>query len=177
MPYRFTSYIQHAGMTLIELMVVLSILTLLLSLTLPQSHALMAQNRLSGYMTQLYSQVFSARAYAIYHNEYVSVCSSVEEQCVTNNSHAEIMVFVDNNKDLMRQENDAVLYVIAAPLAQDSITYSRAGVTFTPQGAIVGFNSGSFVYCSSMKELNQPSSRISVSQAGRIRLRKDENRC
>ncbi|WP_105190134.1 GspH/FimT family pseudopilin [Pseudoalteromonas sp. T1lg48] len=171
-------YTHHAtlGMTLVELMVTLAIAATLVGIALFSFTELQLTNRRTSYIQTLHRQVMSARAYAIYHNQFVRICPSIAQQC-TDSWQNDIMIFVDENNDRQRNTNEQVLSIISSPSAGDSISYPRTGLSFKPTGMLLGFNNGSFVYCSTDPKLNQPALRITVSQIGRIRLREDSDKC
>ncbi|WP_105265318.1 GspH/FimT family protein [Pseudoalteromonas sp. T1lg76] len=171
-------YSHHAalGMTLVELMVAISIAAILISIALFSFGDLQLTNRRTNYMQTLHRNVMSARAYAIYHNQFVRICPQIAQQC-TDSWQNDIMIFVDENQDRQRNANEHILRVISPPRSGDRINYSRTGLSFKPTGMLLGFNNGSFIYCSAEPKLNQPALRITVSLVGRIRLLEDSDKC
>ncbi|WP_105255275.1 GspH/FimT family pseudopilin [Pseudoalteromonas sp. T1lg75] len=170
------SHYSVTGTTLIELMVVIAITAILLSIALFNFHDWQLSNRRTNYMQTLHRQLLAARAYAVYHNQYVRVCPHSAQQC-TNSWQQDIMVFVDENNDGQRNNTEQVLHVLPAPSDGDNINYPRSGFSFKTTGSLSGFNNGSFVYCSVAAKLNQPAIRLTVSPSGRVRWREDSDNC
>ncbi len=166
----------HYGFTIVELVTAVTILGILTLVGLYYLQDLGPQNRRSNYITRLNTNLFSARAYAIYNNHNITVCPSVNEQCVTNWQN-DIMVFIDLDNNQNRSIDEQILRILEMPSAGDTISYPRNALTFRPTGALAGFQSGSFIYCSVDTKLNKPAKRIVVSQAGRLRVKLDSNKC
>lgn len=170
------SHITNVGTTLIELLVTIGIAAMFAAVTLFNAQDWAYQNRRSDYIEQLYTHLFAARSYAIFNNHYVSVCPAIAERCVPNWQN-NIIVFVDRNNDKQRGGDEPILNILTVPIGNDTIDYPRRAVTFKPTGALGGFQSGSFVYCSVEDKLNQPAYRITVSQTGRLRIKQDSDKC
>ncbi|MEO2278981.1 GspH/FimT family pseudopilin [Pseudoalteromonas pernae] len=164
------------GATIIELLVTITIAAILLGITIPSFKTLTSVNRKSNFVNELYRNINSARAFAIYHNEYVRVCPHSSHKC-SGNWNDGIMVFVDSNNDGQRSEKEKIIRLMSPPKKGDSLIYPRSGVSFKPTGMLKGFSNGSFVYCSANTSLNQPAIRITVSLQGRVRVKEDSDRC
>ncbi|MFY8273115.1 GspH/FimT family pseudopilin [Pseudoalteromonas sp. SSDWG2] len=175
--YTFSSQaIKHTGFSLVELLMAVTIASVLLSITISNLSPLSQKSRKYDYMTQLHSHLIAARSFAINNADFISICPHINYQCVDSWTN-DIMMFVDSNKDITRSQNELVIADLTSPEGGDSLRYSRRGLTFTPSGGIVGFANGSFLYCSENSSLNQPAVRISVANSGRVRLKEDSDKC
>jgi type IV fimbrial biogenesis protein FimT len=70
------------GFTLIELMVVLSIIGILTSLALPSFESFIRKQESSGQINHLYTSLYLARSEAVKRNQTVTICkSSTKSHC------------------------------------------------------------------------------------------------
>lgn len=170
----FTRYKNH-GATLIEFMIVLSILAILLNIALQEFKPLLANNRLENRITLIQKALRIARSNAQASNSVITFCALVNNQCDREYWHKELTVFVDTGDIGVFDEEDTVIFRLEAINKQDMLTYPRNSVNFRPDGT-AGFNTGTFVYCPEYKEANLEGLALTVSQPGRVRL-KDTDRC
>ena len=90
----------HKGFTLLELLVVVSILGTLAMLGLPSLGDMLARAETDSSAKLLQSALSLAKSEAIKRGESVSVCASTDgNDCTTNAWSAGWVVFVDNNAD------------------------------------------------------------------------------
>ncbi len=162
------SQYQRNGFSLVELMVAISVVTIIAAIAIPSMKTLMAKNRVETHLIQVQSMLQLSRLSAVRNNAFVTLCPLAENQCGTD-WQTGMTVFVDFNNN---QAFDGDDYVVkeALPLeTQDSLTYPRMAVTYRRDGSLSKFQSGSFVYCP--KDLPELGRRLTVSQAGRVRMR------
>ncbi len=165
-----------SGLTLIELLITISILGTIAALASINFRDIQQSNRRDSYMLALHRHVTSARAYAIYHNEYVTICPSENNNCVAD-WNKPFLIYVDLDKDRQHDSNEPIIQLVSSPSGGDTISYPRKFLVFKPTGTVAGVTNGSFLYCSQNMSLNEPAVRISVSVIGRIRKRSDSYKC
>lgn len=169
-----TPYLYYFGTTLIESMVVLSILSLLLHFVLFEFQPMLAKNRLDNHTHLLKRTLGIGRHNAMQFNSYTTVCALVNNRCSQQGWHKTISVFIDSGEIGVLDNNDRVIYEIEQINHQDMLTYPRRSVTFRPDGTPMGFNNGTFVYCPEYKRASLTGLAISVSYTGRTRLKQTD---
>jgi len=164
---------QVNGFSLIEVMTACSIVGILLAISSPSYTRLLAENERDNSLTLLKASLMFTRIYAIKNNSNVTLCPLVSGHC-TNEWHKELSIFVDFNSNQQLDGEDYILKVIAKVNEAHALTYPRIAVTYRADGSLDGFQSGSLIYCLP-EGLNLRGKRITVSQAGRIRIRDTDN--
>ncbi len=158
----------HSGFTLIEILLVVSLLSLLAALALPSFGTMIRNARTQSSSNLLTSHFALARMAAVKHNALVSVCPLAQEGiCSTNSDWSRgWMVFLDpdgNRKpDALRQ----VLQVEHRRLSVQSIlsNTTRPQLRYRPDGTSTGSNLTIWI-C----EDHQLQMTLIVSSAGRVR--------
>lgn len=172
--HNYLRYKNH-GATLIEIMIVLSILAILLNIALQEFKPFLANNRLDNRITLIQRALRIARSNAETSNSVITFCGLDNNQCDRDYWHKELTVFVDTGDIGVFDEGDTVIFRLEAINKQDMLTYPRNSVNFRP-GGTAGFNNGTFVYCPEYKEASLEGLALTISQAGRVSL-KDTDRC
>lgn len=107
MKSRATQKKHMAGFTLIEIMVTLSIATILLSIAIPSFTKLIESNQITAGANELVSSLILARSEALKRSNNVSVCASANQISCSGSDFSEgWIVFVDCN-DVPNGEIDA----------------------------------------------------------------------
>ncbi|WP_199524766.1 GspH/FimT family pseudopilin [Pseudoalteromonas sp. bablab_jr011] len=164
------------GATLIESLVVLSIVAILMNIALFEYKPYLAKSRLEN-RTHLVKRALSvSRHNAKTHSTYVTFCGLQENQCNREHWHKALTVFIDRGDIGVLDEGDTIIWELEAVDKLDMLTYPRHSITFRSDGTPVGFNNGTFVYCPEYKIASLKGLAISISSIGRIRL-KDTNKC
>ncbi|CAM3815717.1 MULTISPECIES: GspH/FimT family pseudopilin [Pseudoalteromonas] len=166
----------HSGTTLIEIMVIVSILAILANLALFHLHPFFAQIRLENYGHLIKRTLSLARTNAISLNSQITVCSLASSVCDSSRWHQGLTVFVDKDEVGVFGDNDTVILVTEAINESDMLTYPRDAVTYRPDGTPRGFDNGTFVYCAEYKSAELAGIAISVSTTGKTTL-KDTEQC
>ena len=144
------STITIRGFTLIELMIVLSISTILLLIGIPSFQDMMENNRLSSSTNEIHGNLTFARNQAINQISYVVVCplDKSDGSCTTDWIKG-MDIFIDENNNSVFDTGETLLKQATPFNANDTLAFnptSTTNVTFTPDGLIKG-SSGEFHYC------------------------------
>ena len=139
------------GFSLIELLVALAIASILLGLAAPSFSEIIQNNRLTGQLNHLTSQLLYARSEAVKSNRNVIVCKSTDGMNCTNASHWEDgwIVFADDDRDRQRDGSEALLAV--QPLIEHDLSINYGAfpsdnyVLYKPDGSSLG--NGTFTFC------------------------------
>ncbi len=130
------------GLTLIELMIVLSVAAILATIGLPAMAGLLAENRITAKSNLLMSHVQYARHAAITLRANVVACPSIDHlNCSGSNrwDHGWI-VFIDRNNNGRPESADDVLRVINPEPHLLMHSAGRTRVRFQPTGGAFGTN-------------------------------------
>lgn len=159
---------QH-GLTLLELMVTLSIATILLTTAAPALQQFNRNQHLKSAVNSLHHDLAAARSEAIHRGSHVIVCPANSELfCREGNDWSDgWVIFEDDNTDGQRQEDEAVIRHGQA-LEQVAIINApgRGELRFYPDGSAPGSNTSI-----SLCNLDGPTTarKLVISNIGRIR--------
>ena len=162
------------GISLLEILISLTILSIVTAITLPNLGRMLAQDRLDNTISSIYKSLRLARSYAVAHSTHVTLCPLVSAQCQAQ-WHNTLHLFKDINGNLTLDDGEHIIQVIEKVDERDQVTYPKNAITFRPDGSIQFLQSGSFVYCNYQYD-DLLGNRITVSQVGRIRVR-DSDQC
>ncbi|MFT4927975.1 MAG: type IV fimbrial biogenesis protein FimT [Phenylobacterium sp.] len=166
---------QPSGLTLIDLLITIAIVSITAGLTLPSLTQTLAESRAQMYMKSLGRVIMYTRSYAITQGHAVTICPLVGGKCKIDWSK-NISVFIDRNMDRRKSQDERLLKVVDDPGQQDYLTYPRRGITYRPDGSINGYHSGTFRYCP-LTKTSEFSKGLVVNQAGRPRFRNKNIEC
>lgn len=135
---RFT----HAGFTLVELMITLTIVALLLTLGVPSFRDFVMNNRLTTSTNEFVGALNLARSEAIKRSEWVTICSSNDQATCTASSW-------DSGWIIKVTSNDELLRVFSALPGSVTLTDTGALTSFqyAPSGFIEGGGANTFNFC------------------------------
>lgn len=168
---------RHAGVTLIEILVVVAIVAILQSLAVPSFAAMLNSARMTMAVNSLFSSLLLARSEAIKRNARVVVCKSANgATCVTSGGWEQgWIVFHDANNNGARDDGeDLVLQQAALP---SSIRFSGNSpvvnyISYTPIGSASytsgAFQAGTLTACN-VSATPVEARQIVISSAGRPR--------
>lgn len=162
------------GMTLVELMVALVVLTILASVALPSLATLHSAYRADAKIREIETAIKLARSYAISYGVRVTVCP-LENNCCTSDWNKGFSSFTDTGNTNCLDGNDIIIQTFPALEPGDTLKYSRRSLRFTRDGLASGTN-GTFKFCPD--SLSSPHSKsLVISNAGRIRKGKGMVSC
>ncbi len=164
--------VKHShGFTLLELLVVVSLIIIVTSLAFPYFGQLLQGSYAEAERTQLLHTIQLARSEALIRGRPVSLCKSSNQTTCGGEWWQGRMVFVDEQQNGGIQQHEQILSVFQAT-ANNAKLYWRAFprhqdyLQFLPDGTTQAEN-GSFWYCSSRAVY--PAWAVMVSKSGRAR--------
>jgi type IV fimbrial biogenesis protein FimT len=163
---------QRRGFTALELLVTMTIATILLAAGVPAIKSYSWNLRMSTTMDMLQTDLNLARGRAISHNTQTVICPAADTSNCSGQSDWQDgwIVFTDLNADHNRQEGEPLLKRSdAVELMQISSSRSRSFIRFYPSGTAPGSNL-SINFCD--KRGAEHAGKIVVSNTGRIRSEK-----
>ena len=141
------------GLTLIELMAVLAIMTALLTMGVPLFQATIKNNRLQAETLSLRAILTNARSEALARRMPVTVCESDDgESCATDAAtwSTGYIAFADQDNDRVVDSGEEVFLVRSVDAPGISLTFeggsSDSHLRFSPRGDSLNF-SGTFTLC------------------------------
>ena len=164
---------QQAGVTLVELMVVIILLAILATLGMPLWHEFIERNRSQAILNALERSIQQARSIAVSQRTRIEVCgASAQHQC-QNNWQQGWLLRLSNNTDEIIQITE---------LSHSEIKLIWAGfqprIVFHPSG-ITSMSNGRFVACRKQRVAWQ----LILNRQGRLRRatasenRSEDHRC
>lgn len=173
------------GVSLIELLVALSILSIMIVLAHQQLHTYVVKLRVDNEINKLQRLLFSARSFSINNGSKVTICPLNSNNECHSNWQSPISVFIDrnNNGSLDKQFDEMIISFKDKVKKGDMLIYglNRKKIVYKPTGHLSGLSNGTFRYC----PLNNHdlARGIIIARSGRLYLSqdidgdgKDENR-
>ena len=169
------------GVTLIELLVAMSVLSILLAVGVPSFSQFTANTRLNSYANTLFSHLSLARSEAVKRNTRVAICKSLDgSACASSGDWSQgwiVFVDLDNNASIGSGEQ-VITTMSALPTGfsfsgngnvSDYISYDGQGISKLTTG---GFQSGTITLCPAAPAATGNGRNIILSSSGRARIAK-----
>jgi len=168
------SFARPWGYSLLELLITISISSILLTAAIPSFGHMKAKSNAKTISSTLTRMLAKARSYAIFHSAIVTICGVDEQYECSNRQFEKILVFVDENENRTLDEEEKVIQ--EAVLKYQGQLNLRAALgrryfQFTHSGS--SKQAGSFIYCD--PDYSSASRRITVSMTGRAYIAQDED--
>ncbi|MEQ9544416.1 MAG: GspH/FimT family pseudopilin [Marinobacter sp.] len=161
---------KECGMTLIELLIALTIISIVSGLAIPSWTAFVERNK-HREIVQSYHQAFEyARWMAASTQHLVTVCPLDEDSTCIDDWSLPVSIFPDANND-KKPDADQVWRQLDSPSTPYSVksrTASRGYLQFSPSGMIHGA-SGGLVLCPDQTAPGRKISYMAVNKGGRFR--------
>jgi len=165
------------GFTLPELLITLSITSILIGASVPSLNELIENQRSSLIMDQLRQLIYFTRYKAIHTGSYVVMCPSTDNLECSNNWQAPLIVFNDRNMN-RTVDNEEVVYREMNLLQNGETLKLRASANrkyllFNSKGYTHGLF-GNLTFCQPDQRL-QGARRLTINRLGRVRIHKDSD--
>lgn len=137
-----------AGVTLLELIITISVMSILISLALPSLGHLIEQERAQATITELARLVKAARHTAVFNQTIVTLCPSNDgKNCSVNWSNG-LIVFEDPNHNESIEPDEKLHYQRSIKLSGATLSWRSLHpyIQFSPEGRTRATN-GSLRYC------------------------------
>jgi len=169
------SNIGFKGFTLIELVVTVSILSILATIAVPNFNEFIIKMRVDNEISQLYRMLLITRNTAINSGHKTILCPLNNNFECTTQWQNELSVFIDVNNNKMLDVDEKVSRVREAITTGDKLVYGkyRNKITFKPTGQLSGLANGTFRYCPQRYKNNARG--IVVARSGRVYQSSDVN--
>jgi len=158
------------GFTLLELLLSITISTILLLVVPPSLQMLIAHTECEYHSYSIQNALASARNHAISINERIVACMADEDNKCVNSNFTHLMLFIDKNADnvltLNNQNSDIILLSNNNLSSSIKISTNRQEYVFQADGSIAG-TPGTIHVCNSIN--NKDNYKIIVAMSGRIR--------
>lgn len=168
---------QHThGFTIIELLITLSILSILFSVAIPRAHHFVERSRASASINQIAGLLRFARNEAVSHGTTTTLCPSLNGvECQRNEWHQGLIMFRDHNSNGKLDPDETLSRYQTPFLRSGSLKWRsiRNKIQFNSRGMVRG-TAGSFVYCPENNDVKLAESLV-VSFQGRVRRGLDTN--
>ena len=176
-PLGLKKHNRFRGTTLIELIVSVSISTILTAIAVPNFNVFFVQMRVDSEISKLSRLLLTARNYSINSGNNVIICPLDSSGTCSEDWHEELSVFNDiNGNQKFDAVNDEVLITTKAAIKlNDTLKYAkrRTKITFKPTGYLHGLSNGTFKYCP--KGYIDKSRGVVVARSGRFYATADNN--
>ena len=164
------------GVTLVELLTVVSIVSISIALASPSLNAFVQKNRITTQLNNLARAISLARGSAVTLNKVVTLCRSTHLKQCEGDWHLGMILFVDHNQDHIVNGKDYYLTKFEKFPKGDEIFWrafrNKQYLQMSPLG-FTRFQNGTFTYCP--KEGLEYARGIILNAAGRIRFTKDKD--
>lgn len=165
------------GFTLIELIISVSVTSILAAIAIPNYSDFIVKMRVDNEISQLYRMLLITRNSAISNGSKAILCPLDESYQCTTQWKNELSVFIDvnDNKAFDIDSGEKVLKIKSSILHGDTLLYGqgRNMITFKPTGNLSGLANGTFRYCP--KNHKDKSRGIIVARSGRLYQSEDIN--
>ncbi len=164
-----------SGITTIELLICLVIVSILSAIAIPDLRDLYYRHQAQDIMRRLSHLILNARNQAITHSSFTTLCPSVDAETCKGEWEEGLILFVDHNHNRRLDPDETLLWQAIPFSAQGSLRWRslRQAIQFNSRGMPYG-TVGSFVFCPLPGRPELGSARI-MSFQGRLRQGWDSN--
>lgn len=163
------------GFSLIETLVVISILAIFAVFAIPMFGDLTQNNRMRAQVSNLVGQFAQARTEAMRRGFRVTMCPGTETGCSGNQWENGLIAFVDIDADGVRDSGEEIILVGAALTGNNTMRSDQFStfISFRYDGASTAVdgsaNPGSFVVCDS-RGFGEHARALNILATGRIKI-------
>lgn len=165
--YPIASDFSNKGFTLIELIVAISITSILVAIAVPSFNYFIIKIRVDNEISELHRMLLITRNAAINSGQKAIICPLNNTFQCTDQWQNELSVFVDVNDNKKFDDNEKVIRIKAEINNEDRLVYGkgRNKITFKSTGQLSGLANGTFRYC---PPSDNNSRGIVVARSGRV---------
>jgi type IV fimbrial biogenesis protein FimT len=169
----------QSGITLTEILVTLSIATILASMTIPGFNSLLMSNRATALSNSLLTAMHVARSEAVKRNKDVTFCKSNDSSSCSGSWSDGWILFSDHDGDRLLDADDGDELISIYQLSSIDFDIVWNGfrsdnfIRFSPQGFIYS-NNGTFTLCPP-GENSRHARAVIINRLGRARISKDND--
>ena len=156
------------GFTLTELIVSVSVTSILAVITVPNFNEFIIKMRVDNEISKLHRMLLMTRNSAINSGHKAIICPLDNSLQCTTQWQNELSIFIDVNSNSIFDTNEKIVRISEAISIDDSLVYGkgRNKITFKPSGQLSGLANGTFRYCP--KSYESYSRGIVVARSGRV---------
>lgn len=165
-------YTLQRGVTLIELMLSLAIVSILILSVGPMVRDILIQNRLIGQINELSAVVQFARHTAVHEQATTVVCPSTNFTTCVNDWNQAKMVFLDLNGNGQRDEEEEIVAGAENTIADYHLQGPSGAISFQGNGAVA--TPATLLLCHRVNEARFARA-LTISLQGRVKLSRDSN--
>jgi type IV fimbrial biogenesis protein FimT len=156
------------GFTLVELMVSVSVTSILAAIAAPNFSDFIIQMRVDNEISELHRMLLITRNSAINSGQKAIICPLDNSLQCTSQWHKELSIFVDINDNKKFDANEKIIRIKEEIDLGDKLVYGkgRNKITYKPTGHLSGLANGTFRYCPQDHE--KMSRGIVVARSGRL---------
>ena len=167
------SFKHYSAFALVELLVTLSIMSILVSLAAPSWAAFLAERKINLQVWELRRTLELARGLAVSQHQVWKVCMATGSLVCVKEQGERLLVFRDTNND-HRFNSSEILYR-DTKLSGGNIKLSASGRAYVRfKGSGEALDSGNFLVCSENQSMTYGRQTI-IFRSGRIRLSRDSD--
>lgn len=169
---KFTKHHGIKGLTLLELLMALAIVSILLTVVAPAATDIVRKSKITAEINQLSAIIRYARTHAIITNNTVTICPSINHSVCQPSWTSPLIVFIDTNNNFIRDDNEAIITAKQGSHEQHKIKGPQKPIRFYETGT--NASPSSLILCPIDND-NNYARAIIVSLQGRTRVSKDSN--
>jgi len=160
---------RHQGFSLYELLLALTLITVLVGIGLPSFAGIAARSRISVEINALFHAIHLARKESIMRRQVVSICPSVDgSTCRPENDWSTGWIMFNNRDHDSPPQRDPAEPLLRVHLVDDTVTISANRRTFTLRSTQKRATNGTFVVCD--RAARAAPKALVVSYTGRPRV-------
>ena len=164
---------QQKGITLIEMMVVVSIIAIISTLVAPSMQSILIKNKIVAEINEASSLIQFARHNAIDEQALTVVCPSKDYSTCSNDWNDPKIVFIDEDANNIRGDQEALLVSIEATSATNLMTSTNNIISFEETGE--ASQATEVKLCHTNGEAAYARS-LSISLQGRVKMSSDSDK-
>ena len=166
--YPITLVSRNRGFTLMELIVSVSVTSIMAAIAVPNFNDFIVRMRVDNEISQLHRLLIFTRNTAINTGQKAIICPLNKTNQCTSQWQNELSVFIDVNGNQQYDADENIISFRESILPGDKLVYGkyRNKITFKPTGHLSGLANGTFRYCP--QNFEEYSRGIVIARSGRL---------